>query len=129
MLSRRVYTRIMLEVKKDLPNESCGLISGLENRCLTVWPMQNMEATPYSFAINPDEQELIISRMLGRNESFKGIYHSHPFGRPVPSKDDVAYSIYPDVYYFIASVGGREEELRCYKINNGKVKHIEILIK
>lgn len=115
-------------MKKDLPNESCGLISGVENRCLTVWPMQNIESTPYSFAIDPDEQELVLSRMHGRKESFLGIYHSHPFGKPVPSKDDVSFSIYPDVYYFIASVGGKEEELCCYKINKGKVKHINIRI-
>ncbi|KPL57618.1 hypothetical protein AM506_21240 [Rossellomorea vietnamensis] len=119
---------MMLEVKKDLPNESCGLISGKENRCLTVWPMQNMEATPYSFAINPDEQELVLSRIHERNETFVGIYHSHPFGKPVPSKDDVTFSVYSEAYYFIASVGGKEEELCCYKINMGKVKHIDIKI-
>ncbi|WP_269139924.1 M67 family metallopeptidase [Rossellomorea arthrocnemi] len=123
-----MYSRIMLEVKKDLPNESCGLISGKENRCLAVWPMQNIEPTPHSFAMDPNEQDRVISHMLRRNESFVGIYHSHPFGRPVPSKDDVSFSLYPDVYYFIASVGGRDEELRCYKINNGKVKHINIVI-
>ena len=118
----------MLEVKKDLPNESCGLISGKGNKCFTIWPMQNIEPTPYSFAMDPNEQDLVLSHMSGRNESFVGIYHSHPYGRPLPSKDDVAFSIYPDVYYFIASVGGSEEELRCYRIRSGKVKHVDIMI-
>ncbi|TMU87710.1 M67 family metallopeptidase [Bacillus sp. BHET2] len=127
-MSKRVYMRIMLEVRKGLPNEACGFISGKNNHCLTTWPMTNTDPSPYSFAIDLDEQDWVIKNMLKKNESFLGIYHSHPFGIPVPSRDDVAYSQYPELFYFIAAIGGRKEELRCYKINNGKVRHIEIVV-
>ncbi|BCB03439.1 M67 family metallopeptidase [Bacillus sp. KH172YL63] len=127
-MSKLVYMRIMLEVRKDLPNEACGLLSGSGNQCLTVWPMTNTEPTPFSFAIDPVEQDRVMEEMVMKKETFLGIYHSHPNGRPVPSRDDVEYSLYPDVYYFIAAVSVKGEELRCYKINHGKVRHIEILI-
>ncbi|MGM0851466.1 MAG: Mov34/MPN/PAD-1 family protein [Bacillota bacterium] len=127
-MPNRVYKRIMIEVKKGLPNEACGLISGSMNLCQTIWPMRNTEPTPYSFAIDPDEQDHVMGEMLHKREVFMGIYHSHPYGSPVPSKDDVTFSQFPEVYYFIAAVGGGKEEIRCYKINNGKVKHIDIVI-
>lgn len=127
-MSQRIYKTILIEVKKELPNEGCGFISGSENVCKTIWPMRNSEPSPYSFAIDPDEHDQVMNHMLLKKEAFIGIYHSHPFGIPVPSRDDVAYAHYPELYYFIAAVGGGKEELRCYKIHNGKVKHIDIVI-
>lgn len=127
-MTNRFYKTILIEVKKELPNEGCGFISGTGNICKTIWPMRNSEPSPYSFAIDPDEQDQVMDQMLLKKEAFLGIYHSHPYGIPVPSRDDVAFAHHPELYYFIAAVGGGKEEIRCYKIHNGKVKHIDILI-
>jgi [CysO sulfur-carrier protein]-S-L-cysteine hydrolase len=127
LLPKQLYHSLMDELNKGLPNEACGLISGIANRCMTLWPMKNIEPSPYSFAIDVDEQDKAMTKMKNQNEAFIGIYHSHPYGDPVPSGDDIAFSSH-DAYYFIASVGKKKEELGCYKIIDGHVKLIEIII-
>jgi [CysO sulfur-carrier protein]-S-L-cysteine hydrolase len=127
VLPKQLYHSLMGELNKELPNEACGLISGIANRCMTLWPMKNIEPSPYSFAMDVDEQETAVKNMKAKKEAFVGIYHSHPYGVPVPSRDDVAFASH-EAYYFIASVGMKREELRCYKIIDGKVRPIEIVI-
>jgi [CysO sulfur-carrier protein]-S-L-cysteine hydrolase len=127
LLPKQLYRSLMVELNKELPNEACGLISGIVNRCMTLWPMKNIEPSPYSFAMDVNEQEKAVTKMKAKKEAFIGIYHSHPYGDPFPSRDDIAFASH-DAYYFIASVGKKREELRCYKIINGKVSPIEIVI-
>jgi [CysO sulfur-carrier protein]-S-L-cysteine hydrolase len=127
LLPKHLYDSLMGELNKELPNEACGLISGFANRCMTLWPMTNIEPSPYSFAMDIDEQETAMTKMKAKKEALVGIYHSHPYGVPLPSRDDVAFANH-DAYYFIASVGKKREELRCFKIIDGKVKPVEIVI-
>jgi [CysO sulfur-carrier protein]-S-L-cysteine hydrolase len=128
LLSKNIYSKIMYECKMGMPNEACGLLSGCGNRCKTVWPMKNIEPTPFSFAMDIQEQDLTFDKMKRRNESFVGIYHSHPFGSAVPSHDDVIHALYPSAFYFVISISHGSADLRCFKIIKGKVKHVEVII-
>lgn len=63
--------------------EECGYI--LDD--FTIIPMNNVSATPKSsFAFDPDQQRLIVSKFRARLE---GIFHTHPSGAPGLSEADV----------------------------------------
>ncbi|MBV6683333.1 MULTISPECIES: M67 family metallopeptidase [Rossellomorea] len=125
-LSKNLYSRLILEAKSSMPNEACGLLSGSGSKCTRVWPMRNTEPSPFSFAIDEGEKERAVREMHERNEAFIGLYHSHPNGLPVPSQDDIDHA--PDVFYFIISVGGAEEGIRCYRIRGRQVMHLTIIV-
>jgi [CysO sulfur-carrier protein]-S-L-cysteine hydrolase len=127
LLPEKMYEEMMRNGRRLLPNEACGLISGRFNKCMTFWPMVNIEPSPFSFAMDVNEQDQVEKKMKQKNQRFMGIFHTHPFGQAVPSKDDIRSSFYPDVYYFIAAISKRSEELRCYKIKNGAVLPVEIV--
>lgn len=88
--------------------------------------MRNTEPTPFSFAIDEAEKERAVREMNEQNEAFIGLYHSHPNGLPVPSQDDIDHA--PDVFYFIISVGGAAEGIRCYRIRGRQVMHLTIIV-
>jgi [CysO sulfur-carrier protein]-S-L-cysteine hydrolase len=127
LLPGKMYKEMMRVGRSQLPNEACGLISGMSNKGMTFWPMVNIEPSPYSFAMDINEQDEVEKKMMQKNQHFMGIFHTHPFGQAVPSKDDIRSSFNPDVYYFIAAIGSHSEELLCYKIKNGVVLPIEIV--
>jgi [CysO sulfur-carrier protein]-S-L-cysteine hydrolase len=127
LLSKKTYSKMINKCRRGLPNEACGLLSGRGNRCLTVWPMKNIEPTPFSFAMDINQQEKTLKKMKDINEDFIGIYHSHPNGVAFPSEDDVRHAVYPEVFYFVISIGQKKENLKCYRIKEGKVENVEVL--
>ena len=125
-IPRVLYSELMKHAKSCLPNEACGLISGFENKCMTFWPMKNIEPSPYSFAMDELEQEFVFDQMKNKKERFLAIYHSHPYGNALPSRDDIRYAEYSEVYYLIAAVEKETEDLKCYRIRNQKVTRVKI---
>lgn len=112
---------------KDRPFEACGLLSGKGGRCETIWPMINVEKSPYSFAISDEAIEKAMAQMKERGEALTGIYHSHPTALPYPSKEDQRHNGYPTVAYFIVSLQGREPVVRCFQVTPSKVQPIKII--
>ncbi len=126
ILSRKLYQQLLALCLKEMPNEACGLLSGKGNQCTSIWPMRNTEPSPYSFAIDVEEQEGAMREMKNRSESFIGIYHSHPNGEAWPSRDDVINVQYQDVYYFIAAIGNNSSDVRCFKLTGGKIQPVRL---
>ncbi|XXM74604.1 Mov34/MPN/PAD-1 family protein [Lysinibacillus sphaericus] len=123
---KQLYIDLVSHARHTLPNEACGLISGKLNTCMTLWPMKNIESSPYTFAMDVMEQESVFNKMKRKKETFLAIYHSHPYGIPLPSKDDIQFAVYPEVYHFIAAVEDKVEKVKCYKYKNGKANAVNI---
>lgn len=127
-LSRELYQAIVTECKKELPNEACGFISGLDERCKHVWPAKNINPSPYTFAIDLNEQDRILNKVKRKSEDLLGMYHSHPYGKAVPSEDDIHHAPSQNMYYFILALGRVKTDIKCYKISKDKVKEVAIEI-
>ncbi len=91
--------------------------------------MKNIEPSPYSFAMDEEEQEFVFKQMKSQKEKFLAIYHSHPYGSAIPSKDDIRYAVFSEVYYLIAAIGKNTGKLKCYRIRNNKVTPVKIILK
>ncbi|RBP06734.1 M67 family metallopeptidase [Rossellomorea aquimaris] len=127
-ISKKLNQLLIAECKKELPNEACGFISGHTKVCKNVWPTKNTNPSPYTFAIDIGDQDRILSELKKNNEELVGVYHSHPFGKAVPSNDDIKYAPSQHIYYFIIALGRGEADIRCYKIFNGNVREFDIEI-
>lgn len=127
-ISKKLIQLLEAECKKELPNEACGFISGHTNVCKNVWPTKNTNPSPYTFAIDIHDQDRIMGELKKNHEELVGVYHSHPFGKAVPSNDDIKHAPGHHIYYFIIALGRGEANIRCYKIFNGNVREVDIEI-
>ncbi len=95
--------------------EVCGLIGGLNDQALTIYPVKNIaEDQARRFLMAPEEQIDAMRKMRENNETLWGIYHSHPDSPAEPSVTDLEMAAYPDVYYFIVSLANDSPEIKCF---------------
>ncbi|MFI8686185.1 M67 family metallopeptidase [Rossellomorea sp. NPDC077527] len=127
-ISKVLFQTLIAECNKELPNEACGFISGFNTRCNRIWPTRNTNPSPYTFAIDLNDQDKILNEVKRNNEDFVGIYHSHPYGKAIPSEDDIKHAPRQNIYYFIIALERVNIDIRCYKISENKVKEVDIEI-
>lgn len=125
-IKKSVLNEMIAHCKEELPFEACGLLSGTCNRVETLWEIQNVEKSSTSFAMDMTQAGYAVEMMRKNREFMTGIYHSHPTGKPFPSKDDILNAHYPEVAYFIISLASEEAVLRCYRIIKHKVRQLKI---
>lgn len=107
-----VQIKELVSFAKDvLPDESCALLLGQNDRVLEILPMRNADESPITFSIEPTE----LLRAYGLAES-KGleviaIFHSHP-SRPSPSKTDRIFMEINPIVWLIYST--TEQILKAY---------------
>lgn len=118
---------IIAHCQREAPNEACGFLSGLGGRVAAVHAMTNIEPSPTSFLMDPREQIKVFRELDARGEELVGIYHSHPIGRPFPSRKDVEMAFYPESYYVIVSLEDGVE-VRAFRIADGTVTEAAIQI-
>lgn len=71
------------------PDECCGLISD-DDGALTFYPTENKAEFPSAgFAIDPDEMQAVMHKMVARGEQLVAVYHSHPGSALTPSTEDI----------------------------------------
>lgn len=94
-----------------LPNEACGLLLGQRSDkgwiTDTFIPVPNVSRKPkHQFILEP---VMWTTMLLQHSKEIAALFHSHPAGPPVPSRDDVQQlqdfgSLFP--FYLIASPKG-----------------------
>ena len=87
-----------IHVEACLPQEACGLLSGIGDDVQEVIPISNQAASPVRFRMDPLEQLRALDRIESQGRDLLGIYHSHPAGPDGPSATDIAEAAYRAVY-------------------------------
>ena len=92
ILSSDLRAQLAAEAGAEFPHECCGLIEGVREgdkvRALALRPTANFSEHPDSFEIDPTAHLRLMRELRGSGREVVGCYHSHPRGRPVPSKHD-----------------------------------------
>lgn len=109
--STAVRDAIIDRAREDRPAEVCGVLGGqfAADRSVVTsqYPAENVASTPRTrYAIDPEEQYAIFTRLENRGEDIVGFYHSHPRGPDEPSETDVTQAAWPDRSYVIVSLEG-----------------------
>jgi proteasome lid subunit RPN8/RPN11 len=120
----------LVKIAKDaLPNESCAFLLGDNNDCekvATIIPMRNIDNSPVSFSIDPDELLNAYNLAYSKGMEVCAIFHSHP-AKASPSSIDIKYMQINPVIWLIYST--TEYEIRAFvHEDNDVIREIAINI-
>ena len=106
------HVRQLRGLAKDaLPNESCALLLGVNDKVVKILPVRNIDESPVSFSIEP--AELLHAYDLAESEGMQviAIFHSHP-AKPMPSGTDIKFMEINPVVWVIYST--TESQLKAF---------------
>jgi len=139
-LSREIRDGIVDHARREVPNEACGIIVGdrpaADGGVALRWaPLRNQLASPYRYAIAPDDLLRLTIETDDVDEVFWAIVHSHVASPARPSPTDLRESHYPDALYVLVSLDPAEADpaigdagLRAWRIVDGGVHEVELTI-
>ncbi len=136
-IKRSDYNRMYEYALKELPNEACGLIAGIDRpdgtREITkVYLLTNIDNTNEHFSIDPKEQLDSIKDMRALEIKPLGNWHSHPESPSRPSEEDKRLANDSKASYLILSLMDDNPVLNAFHIENvdgeKKVRKEELLI-
>ncbi|TLS37466.1 M67 family metallopeptidase [Pseudalkalibacillus caeni] len=123
-----IWQDMLEHCKKEHPYEACGLLSGKDGTVCTIWRMENIHRSRVSFEMDIDEIRRVFELIEKKGEELLGIYHSHPTGRPYPSKDDIQNNNYPEIDYLIVSLAKPKPVVKSFRMKRHKVTKRRIKI-
>jgi [CysO sulfur-carrier protein]-S-L-cysteine hydrolase len=127
-IPRAIFDELIAHAREEVPNEACGLIGGVDDRAQTVYRARNAEASPLRYNLDPQDQFRIMTEMDEKGEELSAIYHSHTASPAYPSQTDINLAAYPDALYLIVSLAEGEKDLRGYRIVDGEVNEVDLVV-
>ena len=119
--------RQLVGIAKDaLPNESCAVLLGHNDKVAKILPMRNIDESPVTFSIEPTE--LLHAYNLAESKGMQviAIFHSHP-AKPWPSSTDIKFMEINPVVWVIYST--TESQLKAFVYDDDEfIKEIDIRI-
>ncbi len=126
-LPRTLYTQIIEQAKRELPNEACGYLLGTDaNNLLEAYPMTNADASPEHFSFVPREQFAALNRARQLGAKLVANWHSHPSSPSRPSVEDIRLAYDPSIAYLILSLAEKDPVLKAFKIVDGQVEQLPL---
>ncbi len=100
--------------REGCPNEVCGILGGRGNSVSGIWRIRNVEASPVSFLMDPEQQFQTMKSLRNEGLSMVALFHSHPDSSAYPSARDVALAFYDDTAYIIVGLIGEEPQVKAF---------------
>ena len=112
-IKRSDVDKIIAYARKELPDEACGMIAGIDHDDGTreikeVYLMTNVDHTNEHFSMDPQEQLKVIKDIRSRGYRLLGNWHSHPESPSRSSREDIRLAFDRKVSYLILSLMDRE---------------------
>jgi proteasome lid subunit RPN8/RPN11 len=125
---RGVLDRLRQAALESLPEESCGLLAGVNGVITHAFAANNALASPTSYEIAPEDLFRLMREIRAAGLLLLGIYHSHPKGNNAPSATDLAQAYYTEAFYLIVSpLPNSPHPIRAFRIHDSVVTEFEIL--
>jgi len=122
------WEQIRAEAERQAPEEACGLLAGIGEQVLSIFPVTNELHSPVRYRMEPSEQLRAFQQIDEQGWELLGIYHSHPRGPDGLSYTDIAEAFYPESVYVIVSGGSGDWHYQGFLVRNGQVSQVPILI-
>ncbi|HEY3960871.1 MAG TPA: M67 family metallopeptidase [Solirubrobacteraceae bacterium] len=133
IVARDLLDDVIAHAREEYEAECCGVIAyqdlapGGEGQALEVRRAKNKWASPKRFEIEGDELYGIYKDFDAKGWEIGALYHSHTHTEPYPSQTDINYSReWPGVEWVIVGLGGDQPDVRCYMIEDGQVREVEL---
>ena len=126
-LAPGLLEEIVEHAKAVYPNEACGLLAGRNNMAGRFIPMQNTRASQTEYEMDPGQLVKELRSIRESGNTLVGIFHSHPFGPPQPSRRDVDGFHYPEAACLIVSLEDADHPRAvAFRIIESEVSAIEL---
>lgn len=124
-----VVTAIVDHVRRELPNEACGLLAAPHGSptATRFHAARNALASRFAFEIEADDLIRILDTIDADGEELLGIVHSHPATAPVPSARDVRDATLPVVHLIVGSTAA-PPDMRAWRIVDGAAREIGLRV-
>jgi proteasome lid subunit RPN8/RPN11 len=120
-IARWMLDQIVAQARAEAPNECCGIVGTRDGRAVAIYPVRNAAASPLRYEIDPKDQLRVFEALDDAELEIGAIYHSHTRSAPEPSQTDINLAFYPDAVYVIVGVAGEEDDVRAWRIVDGRV--------
>lgn len=119
VLASGIRAAIIRHAEDDRPNECCGLLAGHENGRVTLAiRLVNELNSPIAFRSDPHSMLAAMRNIDERGLRWLAVYHSHPRGRPVPSRRDRDEHLDPGIGCVIAGWADGEWSIRAWRMDS-----------
>lgn len=121
-----VLVEIARQAEAAFPAECCGLLAGGDLlQVATAAELMNLSPVTGEFRISPDEFHTRGAELLADGHSILGVYHSHPDGTIVPSREDIEGMTFPGVM-LIAAYHPEGVAFVAYQVSDGRIARLPI---
>lgn len=139
-LPAAIRDAIVDHARREVPNEACGIVVGDQpaadgGRALRWVALRNAAASPYRYAIDPEDLLRVTIETDDADEVFWAIVHSHVASPARPSPTDLRESHYPDSLYVLVSLdpaaadpASQADSIRAWRIVDGTVHEVALTI-
>ena len=123
---------LIAHAREEYDAECCGMLAyaGGANgraRAVRVHRATNIFASRKRFEIDGKEVLRTINEFEDEGWDLGAIYHSHTHTEPYPSQTDINFAAnWPGLEWVIIGLAGGEPEVRCYVIDGGEVREVEL---
>lgn len=110
------------------PEEACGLFTGPPGQVIRTHCLTNADHSPSTYTIDPREHFAAWKQADAEGLELIGCWHSHTHTEAYPSPTDVAQAFEPAWVYVLVSLRDAVPAVRGYRIVDGKVSPVEIVV-
>ena len=128
-INEKYAKEMVTHALEDDPNECCGILAGKDGEVLKLYRMNNIEASPYRYRMDPKELLNVYREIDDGGWDIVAIYHSHTHSEAYPSATDVRLATWPESRYILVSLLDKENPpIRAFHIEDGTVTEEDVII-
>lgn len=127
-INKDVYDEMIAYCQTVLPNEGCGLLSGITASGDTLWKLRNESHNANRFYMSANAIKHAVEKIDMKGEMLSGIFHSHPSSPAIPSSHDLESNPYADLAYLIVSFYKGNVEVGCFRMENKTAFPLELIL-
>jgi [CysO sulfur-carrier protein]-S-L-cysteine hydrolase len=136
VIARALLEDLVAHAREEYDAECCGMIAyaptddGLAPEAVRVHRARNVFVSPKRFEIDGKELLHAIEEFEAQGWDLGAIYHSHTHTEPYPSQTDINFAAnWPGLEWVIVGLAGEEPDVRCYLIEDGAVRALELEVR
>lgn len=129
-----VHDAMVAHALHGFPHEACGLFAGAPGSATvdTFFPMRNAAESSQIYRLDGEEMLAVERRADDAGLLVLGVMHSHTHTSAYPSPTDVddasRFDPFGAWYYVIVSLKFDDPVLRAYRIADGKIDEVEVVV-
>lgn len=127
-IPQHIVNGIIEQAYNELPNEACGLLTGVDGIAQKQYPLTNIDQSPEHFSFDPKEQFDVLKDARRNGLKIIANYHSHPATPARPSEEDIRLAFDPHIIYIIVSLAEEKPVLRAFFLVDCCMQPCEIKI-